>query len=120
MSEDNLCMVSLPFIKSDSIRGHIMKSKNLIAIGVSLFTFLFFCTISSATPQENTVSEKIKLSQVINDARRLRHLFLKDRYRPGYHFVAPEGFCMPFDANGGIYWRGRFHLFYIFHTDLSV
>jgi len=94
-----------------------MKSKNLIAIGVSLFTFLFFCTISSATPQENTVSEKIKLSQVINDARRLRHLFLKDRYRPGYHFVAPEGFCMPFDANGGIYWRGRFHLFYIFQDD---
>jgi sucrose-6-phosphate hydrolase SacC (GH32 family) len=51
-----------------------------------------------------------------NDAssRALRERLLGDPYRPGYHFVAPEGRCMPFDPNGAIYWKGRYHLFYIF------
>ncbi len=31
-----------------------------------------------------------------------------------YHFTAPEGDCRPFDPNGAIFWRGRYHLFYIF------
>jgi sucrose-6-phosphate hydrolase SacC (GH32 family) len=47
-------------------------------------------------------------------ARALREKLLRDPYRPGYHFVTPEGRCMPFDPNGAIYWRGRYHLFYIF------
>ena len=38
----------------------------------------------------------------------------EDRHVPRYHFVAPEGFCSPFDPNGAIFWRGRYHLFYIF------
>jgi sucrose-6-phosphate hydrolase SacC (GH32 family) len=47
-------------------------------------------------------------------ARALREKLLGDPYRPGYHFVAPEGRCMPFDPNGAIFWKGRYHLFYIF------
>ncbi|MBK8975749.1 MAG: GH32 C-terminal domain-containing protein [Planctomycetes bacterium] len=47
-------------------------------------------------------------------ARALREDLLRDPYRPGYHFVTPEGVCMPFDPNGAIYWKGRYHLFYIF------
>ncbi len=47
-------------------------------------------------------------------ARALREHLLADPYRPGYHFVAPEGRCMPFDPNGAIFWKGRYHLFYIF------
>ena len=35
-------------------------------------------------------------------------------HKPTYHFSAPEGDCMPFDPNGCIYWKGKFHLFYIF------
>ena len=46
--------------------------------------------------------------------RALRERLLADPHRPGYHFVAPEGTCMPFDPNGAIFWRGRYHLFYIF------
>ncbi len=38
----------------------------------------------------------------------------KDRHAPGYHFIAPEGACRPFDPNGAIFWNGRYHLFYIF------
>jgi sucrose-6-phosphate hydrolase SacC (GH32 family) len=46
--------------------------------------------------------------------RALREHLLADPYRPGYHFVIPEGRCMPFDPNGAIFWKGRYHLFYIF------
>ncbi len=46
--------------------------------------------------------------------RSLREKLLGDPFRPGYHFVVPEGRCMPFDPNGAIFWKGRYHLFYIF------
>ncbi len=60
----------------------------------------------------------IVLSQVADapaeNARELRERILSDPGRPGYHFVVPEGVAMPFDPNGAVYWKGRYHLFYIF------
>lgn len=47
-------------------------------------------------------------------ARALREKLASDPHRPGYHFVIPEGTGMPFDPNGAIFWKGRYHLFYIF------
>ena len=47
-------------------------------------------------------------------ARSVRERIVGDPARPGYHFVVPEGVAMPFDPNGAIYWKGRYHLFYIF------
>ncbi len=47
-------------------------------------------------------------------ARALRERLLSDPYRPGYHFAIPEGQAMPFDPNGALFWKGRYHLFYIF------
>ena len=47
-------------------------------------------------------------------ARAVREKLLTDPHRPGYHFVIPEGTGMPFDPNGAIFWKGRYHLFYIF------
>lgn len=38
----------------------------------------------------------------------------QDRHAPLYHFIAPEGTAVPFDPNGAIWWKGRYHLFYIF------
>jgi len=52
-------------------------------------------------------------------ARGLRERILSDPGRPGYHFVMPEGFAAPFDPNGAIYWKGRYHLFYIFQDKRS-
>ena len=52
--------------------------------------------------------------QTAESARSLREAVLKDPARPRYHFVVPEGVAMPFDPNGAIYWKGRYHLFYIF------
>ena len=38
----------------------------------------------------------------------------KDPHAPLHHFIAPEGNCMPFDPNGAVFWKGKYHLFYIF------
>jgi beta-fructofuranosidase len=47
--------------------------------------------------------------------RALRDTLVADRQRPLWHFLCPEqGNAMPFDPNGAIFWRGRYHLFYIF------
>ena len=54
------------------------------------------------------------LEQMIEQTRALRAKFLRDRHRPLYHFVSPEGVCHPFDPNGSIYWKGQYHLMYIF------
>ena len=43
-----------------------------------------------------------------------REHLLADPHRPGYHFAVPEGRAIPFDPNGAIFWKGRYHLFYIF------
>ena len=53
------------------------------------------------------------------NARALRERILTDPTRPGYHFANPEGVAMPFDPNGAIYWKGRYHLFYIFQDSRS-
>ena len=55
-----------------------------------------------------------KADRLAENARELRERILSDPARPGYHFVIPEGVAMPFDPNGAIYWKGRYHLFYIF------
>ena len=51
---------------------------------------------------------------VNESARALRETLLSDPHRPGYHFAIPEGQAMPFDPNGAVFWKGRYHLFYIF------
>jgi sucrose-6-phosphate hydrolase SacC (GH32 family) len=52
--------------------------------------------------------------RLVAAARELRTKLIADPHRPRYHFVTPEGFCMPFDPNGAICWKGRYHLMYIF------
>jgi len=56
-------------------------------------------------------------NRLIDAQRKLREILLRDPYRPVYHFVIPEGFGMPFDPNGAIFWNGKYHLFYIFQDE---
>ncbi|MHC4503866.1 MAG: GH32 C-terminal domain-containing protein, partial [Planctomycetota bacterium] len=49
-----------------------------------------------------------------DNARALRDMYLRDPHRPGYHFIVPEGLCGPFDPNAALFWRGRYHLMYIY------
>ena len=53
----------------------------------------------------------------INNARALRDRYLRDPHRPGYHFIVPEGLCGPFDPNAALFWRGRYHLMYIYQGE---
>lgn len=66
------------------------------------------CLNFSLSKQANAAAES---------ARELRERIASDPLRPGYHFVNPEGVGMPFDPNGAIYWKGRYHLFYIFQDN---
>ncbi len=54
------------------------------------------------------------MDELIKHARELRDKFLADPARPTYHFVVPEGYARPFDPNGCIFWKGKYHLMYIF------
>ena len=54
------------------------------------------------------------MDELIGQSREFRNKLLGDPYRPTYHFVVPEGYAMPFDPNGCIYWNGRYHLCYIY------
>ena len=54
------------------------------------------------------------MEELIRHSRQLRAKLVGDPHRPTYHFVAPEGVGMPFDPNGCMCWKGRYHLFYIF------
>lgn len=54
-------------------------------------------------------------SSLIEASRQLTQLYQNDRHRPRFHFLhCEEGDIMPGDPNGAIYWKGRYHLFYIF------
>lgn len=58
--------------------------------------------------------EPLNLQKLVNSARFLRALMQSDPHRPIYHFVAPEGYAFPFDPNGAIYWKGKYHLGFIY------
>ena len=61
-----------------------------------------------------SLSSLPKLPEDIAVVRRFRNHLLADPYRPTYHFVIPEDYAGPFDPNGAIFWRGQYHLFYIY------
>lgn len=58
--------------------------------------------------------------QLENATRAMRTKLLADPLRPTYHFVSPEGHDYPFDPNGAIFWKGQYHLGYIYqHNDAN-
>ncbi|MHC4251309.1 MAG: glycoside hydrolase family 32 protein, partial [Planctomycetota bacterium] len=68
-------------------------------------------------PGAKAGGDELDLAAATDSARALRERLLSDPHRPGYHFVVPEGRAMPFDPNGAIFWKGRYHLFYIFQDE---
>ena len=70
------------------------------------------------TTNDGSVSRQIeRLSNLIPKARELREKYQEDPHRPAYHFVAPEGICHPFDPQGCIWWKGRYHMFYAYQVE---
>ncbi|MGI9544952.1 MAG: glycoside hydrolase family 32 protein [Cyclobacteriaceae bacterium] len=60
--------------------------------------------------------ESQSINEMILSARNLRELLWKDPHRPRYHHLPPEGFFN--DANGALFWNGRYHLFYLARTPI--
>ena len=69
--------------------------------------------IGKVVPAARSASSGTPGRDMIANTRAFREKLLADPHRPGYHFVIAEGFGMPFDPNGAIYWKGRYHMFYI-------
>lgn len=59
----------------------------------------------------STLHNGPSLEQALRSVRELREKLLNDPYRPRYHLLPPDGFFN--DANGTIYWKGRYHVFYL-------
>ena len=71
-------------------------------------TLIAAVLLSAEEPKRDNMTAEIEA------VRRFRHRLLADPHRPQYHFVIPEGLAAPFDPNGAIFWKGRYHLFYIY------
>lgn len=79
-----------------------------------LLLILFVCPrLCSAEPERPS-----NLEEFIDSTRALRALMQSDPHRPIYHFVAPEGHAMPFDPNGALYWKGKYHLGFIYQKQI--
>ena len=87
-----------------------MKSQWKKSILIAVAVVLPAQALRAAQAEEN-------LQEMIRNTRALRERLLRDPYRPGYHLVTLEGRCSPFDVNGAIFWKGRYHLFYIFQNE---
>jgi len=59
----------------------------------------------------------LRINEMITNTRAMHEKLLRDPCRPGYHFVSPSGRCAPFDINACIFWKGRYHIFYIFQNE---
>ena len=56
------------------------------------------------------------INELIRSARDIRELLWQDPHRPRYHLMPPEGYFN--DANGALYWKGRYHMFYLGRTTI--
>jgi len=64
----------------------------------------------------NTPMKDQNVHDLIRCAREMRERLWKDPHRPRYHLIPPEGFFN--DANGTIFWKGRYHVFYLAKTPI--
>jgi len=100
----------------DSAKGRITYSHRWKKEADNIWRLIHTQTIDWEPQPMNDESQarKDEIDSTAMLVREHREALLSDRWRPGYHFVVPEGVAMPFDPNGAIYWKGRYHLFYIF------
>lgn len=59
------------------------------------------------------------MSDLSKNTRLYREKLLADPYRPGYHFAIPDGDGRPGDSNGAFYADGRYHLMYLYRSQVT-
>ena len=108
-------------ILTDSAKGRISHKHHLKKESDGVWRLTYTETVDwelrSMDEDMQTLKDAIDATAMV--VREHREQLLNDRWRPGYHFVVPEGVAAPFDPNGAIYWKGRYHLFYIFQDKRS-
>ena len=77
-----------------------MRNTTVLAVAIVTAALSQFCLADDHT------------TNLVNAARELRARYLNDPHRPTWHFMAPEGVCFPFDPQGCVFWKGKYHLFY--------
>ena len=100
----------------DTAKGRTTYSYTLKRVSKGHWEIVYTDILDWETfPMDNeTQAIKDEIDTTANIVRTHREQLLNDRWRPGYHFTVPEGVAIPFDPNGAIFWKGRYHLFYIF------
>ena len=103
-------------VRTDTAKGRTSQKHQLRkeADGVWRIVYSQVVDWESGPMDDASQAQKDGIDATALIVRAHREQLLNDRWRPGYHFVAPEGVAMPFDPNGAIFWQGRYHLFYIF------
>ena len=51
------------------------------------------------------------IDQYFMESYEMRERMVADKFRPRYHFIAPEGWWN--DVNGAVFWNGRYHIGYL-------
>ena len=107
---------SISPIRTDSAKGRISHKHRLQKESDGVWRLVYSETVDweLRSMDDQTQVQKDAIDATAMVVRAHREQLLNDRWRPGYHFVVPEGVATPFDPNGAIYWQGRYHLFYIF------
>ena len=86
---------------------------------LQLLLFISFSYAPSLAQREipaNADMSKIQINELVKSAREIRERIWKDPHRPTYHQMPPEGFFN--DANGSLFWNGRYHNFYLGRTTI--
>jgi len=75
-------------------------------------------TISIPDSVEGTwISDQAIPAYVVQSTRAFRERLLADPFRPGYHFCVPEDRGYPGDPNGAFYYKGKYHLMYLYNRE---
>ncbi|MDA0193535.1 MAG: glycoside hydrolase family 32 protein [Bacteroidetes bacterium] len=95
-----------------------MKRKLVYILGFIINIWVTSCSSKMDNAGERTIANEhsSNINKLIYNARNLRELLWKDQHRPRYHLLPPEGFFN--DANGALFWKGRYHMFYLARTPI--
>ncbi|MCX6226403.1 MAG: hypothetical protein NTV01_16920, partial [Bacteroidia bacterium] len=103
------------------ISGEVSIENGCLVLGDKNATLVAACPKPDPkTSSSRIISENMPVpKQVIQTTRELRERLLADPYRPAYHFCIPEDNGMPGDPNGAFYFKGRYHLMYLYNREGS-
>ena len=103
---------------SKSIQSSLTR---LLLVVITLhWTFNCFSqndTIRAEKPADIWITGNAVPGAVRQITRFFREKLLADPYRPAFHFCLPEDMGVPGDPNGAFYYKGKYHLMYLYNRE---